>query len=248
LNPPSSILCGFRILRAFGDTSWLGVGDDNRKVVIKKLDADCLLGNKLHPSIAERLNRVRELAHGSVANLYTVARDAGGAYLIWQYLDGRTWNEFLAGQPTARERLMAARELILSIELLHMQGIVHGAIIGSNIILGDDNVWRLTHISPLLYSDQTVDIESVTHLLTDAAGDEIPALSRLATDADAARPSLRTVAARVAALLESNSDLPPDAEESPHLDLRLRAIALALGVTLLALALAYAMWRAFATS
>ena len=46
------------------DVTYLGVGDDGRQVVIKKLDTDCLLGAKLHPSIGERLNRVRELAHG----------------------------------------------------------------------------------------------------------------------------------------------------------------------------------------
>jgi len=248
LPSPTTILCGYRILRPLGDTTYLAVGDDNRQVVIKKLDTDCLLGNKLHPSIAERLNRVRELAHGSVANLYAVARDAGDAYLIWQYLPGRTWDEFIVSPPSARHRLLAARELILNVDLLHMQGIVHGSLVGSNVILGEDNVWRLTHISPLLYNDPAVDVESVRQLLTDAAGDDNPALSRLLSDAVAIRTlSLRTLAAKVAAMLESNGDAATDVEESPRGNLRLRTIAVALGVTFVALALAYAMWRAFAT-
>jgi hypothetical protein len=247
LKSPSSILCGYRILRPLGDTTHLGVGDDSRQVVIKKLDTDCLLGNKLHPSIAERLNRVRELAHGAVANLYAVARDGDEAYLIWQYLPGRTWDEFIASKPIARDRLLAARELILNVDLLHMQGIVHGSLIGSNIILGEDNTWRLTHISPLLYSDPAVDVESVAQLLTDAAGDDNPALSRLLADADVRKLSLRALAAKVAAMLESNGDVPPDVEESPRRELRLRTIGLALAVTLLAVGLAYAIWRAFAT-
>ena len=224
----------------------LGVGDDNRQVVIKRLDADCLLGGKLHPSIAERLNRVRELAHGAVANLYAVARDGGDAYLIWQYLPGRTWDEFIASAPTARERLSAARELILHVELLHMQGIVHGALIGSNLILGDDNTWRLTHISPLLYSDTSVDVESVTQLLTDAAGEDNPALLQLLKGAEPTTLSLRALAAKVAALLDANGDAPAGVEKSPRRELRVRSLLLALAVTSCAVALAYAMWRAFA--
>ena len=41
------------------------------------MDHDCLLRGQLHPSIRERLSRVRELAHGGVANLYGVGRDGG---------------------------------------------------------------------------------------------------------------------------------------------------------------------------
>jgi tRNA A-37 threonylcarbamoyl transferase component Bud32 len=190
---------------------------------------------------------VRELAHGSVANLYAVARDAGDAYLIWQYLPGRTWDEFLASSPSVRERLLAARELLLNVDLLHMQGIVHGALIGSNLILGEDNTWRLTHISPLLYSDPKIDIESMVQLLIDAAGDDMPVLSRKVNDADPANQSLRTLAAKVAAILESNGEAEPDVEVSPRRELRLRSLALAVCVTGVALLFAYAMWRAFAT-
>ena len=249
MNPPHTILCGYRVLRPLTpDATYLGVGDDSREVVIKKLDIDCLLAGKLHPSIAERLNRVRELAHGAVANLYAVARDGTDAYLIWQYLPGRTWDEFLASSPSARERLLAARELILNVDLLHMQGIVHGSLIGSNLILGDDNVWRLTHISPLLYNDPGVDVESVMQLLTDAAGGDHPGLLRLLEEAEPSKLSLRALAAKVAAMLESNDDASVDVEESPRRELRLRALLLVVVVTVLALGFAYAMWRAFSTA
>ena len=234
------------MIRTLGDTSVLAVGEDNRHVVIKRLDTDCLLENKLHPSIAERLNRIRELAHGSVANLYAVARDNREAHLIWQYLPGQTWDEFLAGQPDVRQRLTAARELVLNIELLHMQGIVHGALVGSNIILGDDHTWRITHVSPLLYTDMTVDVESVSRLLRDAAGDDVPDLAKL-VEGESQNLTLRQLSSKVAALLESNGQLPPEVEQSPRRELRLRTLGLVIAVTLVALVFAYEMWRQFST-
>src|SRR5687768_5806805 len=55
--------------------SYLAAGPGGRGVVLKPLDRDCLLKNGLHPSIRERLARVRELALAGVANLYGVERD-----------------------------------------------------------------------------------------------------------------------------------------------------------------------------
>ena len=61
------------------------------------------------------------------------------------------------------------RELVLAIDLLHMQGLVHGALIGSNIIVTYGGAVRLTHISPLIYTDPKVDIECIWNLVELAA-------------------------------------------------------------------------------
>ena len=47
----------------------------------KPLSDDCLLGGELHPSIAERLARVRELPVSSIANFYGVSRDEQAVWL-----------------------------------------------------------------------------------------------------------------------------------------------------------------------
>ena len=62
-------LCGYPVDSALSPegTSFLAIGPGGRGVVLKKLPEDCLLGDALHPSIRERLARVRELAHGGVA-------------------------------------------------------------------------------------------------------------------------------------------------------------------------------------
>ena len=58
-------------------------------VVRKRLDDDCLLDGQLHPSIRQRLERVRELPLTGVANLIGVEKNnAGVAELVWQFVTG----------------------------------------------------------------------------------------------------------------------------------------------------------------
>src|SRR5205807_1924897 len=68
----------------------------------------------------------------------------------------------------AEDLLLLAREIILHVDSLHMQGIVHGAISPQNVIIGEKASVQLTHVSPLLYCDPKVDVEAVVTLLRQA--------------------------------------------------------------------------------
>src|SRR5687768_9643427 len=74
--------------------SWLAAAPGGRLVVLKILDEDCLWKNQLHPSIKDRLGRVRELAHTGVTNLYGVERADGLVYAVWEYVPGETLDQF----------------------------------------------------------------------------------------------------------------------------------------------------------
>src|SRR5262245_13863704 len=91
--PPTEI-CGYRIVKVLSpDRCFLAVsttGGGGRRVVLKQLEQDCLLRGQLHPSIKERLARVRELAHLSIANLYSVEKENEDAYLVWEFIEGET--------------------------------------------------------------------------------------------------------------------------------------------------------------
>ena len=242
-------LCGYVVDCALKEgQSYLAIGPGGRGVVLKKLDADCLLRGVLHPSIRERLCRVRELAHGGVANLHGVGREGENAYLIWEYIPGRTFDQY-AGTDARhpRDLLVLARELILTVDSLHMQGIVHGAINGGNVIVADDGSVRLTHVSPLLYTDAGADIESVVALLDGAAarrGERESPFGRLLSEAASSHMSLRQLGVRIAALLESRdaaTELPPGPHDRHR---RRRMLAAAALVSLLGMALGYGVWRA----
>ena len=259
---PSEI-CGYVIDSALSDSdtnpTYLAIGPGGRGVVLKKMEDDCLLRGQLHPSIRERLGRVRELAHGGVANLYGVGREgeaenssageSGGAWLIWEFVDGQSFDDYAAAPGrTLRDLAMAGRELALAVDLLHMQGIVHGAIGGGNVIVTPTAAVRLTHVSPLLYSDPAVDVEAVTHLLQSCAaarGESDTPLGRLLAAAREEKLALRPLAARLAALIESRDLGGPDPTEAQDAHRPRRwALYAAAVVALLGVAAGLAAWRA----
>jgi len=247
--PTPAELCGYPIRQILTpDQSYLADGPGGRLVVIKKVDEDCMLRGKLHPSIKERLSRVRELAHGGVANLYGVDRDGKDAYLIWEYVPGQTFDEYVAApERTPHDLLLLARELILSVDSLHMQGIVHGALIGGNVIVGVEGLVRLTHISPLLYTDMSVDVESVRSLLEHAVerrSETASPLGQRLAEANRDHMPLRQLGAKVGALLESRES-PTESlvQLSQERNIRRRTILAAVLVAVLGVAIGYGVWR-----
>ena len=255
LWPPE--IGGYEVLRPLdpaGQTA-LAVAPGRRTVVLKTLDPDCLVrsGSKsrLHPGIRDRLARVRELAHVRVANLYGVEHDAGRTYLVWEHVEGRTLEEW-ATRPdvTPRDLLLAARELILTVESLHARGIIHGALHGRNVIVGGDGRLKLTHVSPLLYTDPQHDLASITDLLRDLArqrGDDADAaapLEALADESSESGGTLRSAAARAAALIDLRREEASGEVEHREDAHRRRASRLAAAaVTLAALAASYGLHR-----
>lgn len=247
-SAPPTELCGYPVTRQLTEgQSYLASGPGGRPVVLKRVDEDCLLRGTLHPNVRDRLSRIRELAHGGVANLHGAAREGEAAYLIWEYVEGATLDDHLAAsERTPRDLLLIARELILGVDSLHLQGIVHGALIGSNVIVTRDGSLRLTHISPLLYTDMAVDVESVISLLewaVERCGAQDSPLGRLVEEAAREQMPLRALGARVGALLESRD---PPGEPEPgreETQIRRRTLLGALLVTLAGLAVAYGVWR-----
>ncbi len=135
------------------------------RVFRKRLAEDCLLGGELHPSIAQRLHRVRELPVGAVANLHGVERDSAGVWLVWQFIEGLTLEQFMQLEHPDRKPDALARELELAVAAMHAHGIVHGAIHARNVIVDPRGRVRLTHVSPLLYSDPAEDDRAVAELV-----------------------------------------------------------------------------------
>jgi len=248
--PTPAELCGCPIRKTLTpEQSYLADGPGGRPVVLKKIDEDCLLRGKLHPSIKERLSRVRELAHGGVANLYGVERDGKDAYLMWEFVPGQTFDEYVATPDrTPRDLLRLARELILSVDSLHIQGLVHGALVGGNVIVNPEGNVRLTHISPLLYTDFAVDDESVRFLLEHAVesrGETSSPLGQLLIEAEREQMGLRPLGAKVGALLEAReAPAEPAVQLIEERHVRRRTILAAAFVAVVGVAIGYGVWRA----
>ena len=248
LTPDPSEICGYPIDHSLTPgQSYLAIGPGGRGVVLKKMDVDCLLRGKLHPSIKERLSRVRELAHGGVANLQGVEREGDTAYLVWEYIQGERFDEYaIAPGRTPRDLLVIARELILGVDSLHMQGVVHGAIGSGNVIISREGSVRMTHISPLLYADTSVDVDSVLWLLEHAVelrNEKDSPLGQLLVEAARDHMPLRVLGTRVGALIESRGKPDEPQVELEERHIRRRTLLAATIVLVLGLAIGYGVWR-----
>jgi len=178
----------YSIDRELGEGSFLATESSGRRVVLKMLEGDCLLKGALHPMIKDRLGRVRELAHLGVANLQGAERDGERAFLVWEFVEGITLEEYLFEYEPQRQRLAEmAMQILTHVESLHALGIVHGAIHWRNVIVMPGGGVRLTHVSPLLYQEESVDVEAMRELLG-AMGFEMGDAGSLKEMAEVIRP------------------------------------------------------------
>ena len=201
---------GYAVLETFTpNLTWLAAAPGGRRVVLKALDEDCLWKNQLHPNIKDRLGRVRELAHTGVANLCGVERADSLVFAVWDFVPGRTLDDFaLAPDRSQRDLIPLLRDLMLALEMLHARGIVHGAIKPSNVIVSEDgHRLMLTHISPWLYTEPQEDVRAAVTMLRDIVhrrGDAATPLGSLLGDDSNHDLSPRQLAARLGGLAESH--------------------------------------------
>ena len=216
--------------------TYLATASDGRRVVLKMLDPACLLDGQLHPSVRERLARVRELAEKHIANLHGVERDGSYTYLVWDYVPGTTFADLSAAGLPHRELLQLARELVLLVESLHAGGIVHGAIGGGNVVVDPTRRLRLTHISPLLYTDPRHDALAVTTLLEKTVAarreNELP-LGQALASAREANASLRELSGLLAGVSDVREGTAATPQHDAKQEARMRRRAL-LGAALVA--------------
>jgi hypothetical protein len=248
-TPAPAELCGYAVVDTLADgASYLAIGPGGRGVVLKRLEADCLHGSLLHPDVRDRLSRVRELAHAGVANLFGVGKSGNDAWLIWEYVEGKTFDEYARDHcRSPRDLALFVREMVLTVESLHLQGIVHGALQGGNVIVVPDGSVRLTHISPYLYSDPADDAEAIEQAVANVLeerGERAGPLGRLLADARETRMPLRVLATRLAGLADARETPPAAALARQERRTRKRALVGALVVALASVAAAYGAWHA----
>jgi serine/threonine protein kinase len=250
-STPSDI-GGYRIIRALSEQSWLAEAAGDRRVVLKALDEDCLWKGQLHPNVKDRLARVRELAHPGVANLYGVERDGGWTYLVWDDVEGISLDEFAASSRcNPHDLLVLSRELVLSVEVLHARGIVHGMLKSSNVIIDRGGRAVLTHVSPLLYTNPAQDVATLVGMLAgllESRNESASPLGRLLQQAASEEWPLRRLALRLGALLDSRGTEAGEIAETRLADRTKRRALLGAGATaVLGIALFFAL-REYATA
>jgi hypothetical protein len=246
-EPPHE-LCGYAVVEVLAaNATFLAIGPGGRGITLKKLDPDCLHNGLLHPDVRDRLSRIRELAHPGVANLIGVGKEGDAAWLIWEYAEGKPFAQYAAEHcRSSRDLAILVRELVLTVDSLHTQGIVHGSLQSGNIIVAPDGSIRLTHVSPLLYTEPSDDaeaIEETAELVFKSLEEQADPVRRVLNDYGGT--SLRTLATKLAVLADGSEADNVSAGTVAHAERRTRrrAVVGALMVTLAGGAAAYGVWH-----
>src|SRR5205823_4649401 len=101
-----------------------------------------------------------------------MAEETGNATAVVEELAGYAIVRELTGGSSYLGELPGGRRVvILAVESMHARGMVHGAIHGGNVIVGENGTVRLTHGSPLLYDDPGEDVKDVVGLLGELLGE-----------------------------------------------------------------------------
>ncbi len=124
----------------------------DRRVVLKFVHAQ--FGSE-RPESATRLRReaqaIAQINHPNVVQLYTFGYEQGQAFLVMEYVSGRTLAEelTLGALPEARA-LHIAEQIAAGLSAAHARGIVHGDLKPENVMLtsqaGDPDVVKLVDV------------------------------------------------------------------------------------------------------
>ena len=216
-------------------------------MVAKKLAADCLLADRLHSQVRDRLKTIQQLASPSVAHLYGVERMAEGSFILWQHLPGQTLGEW-AAQPhvTHQTLLRTLRDLVVGIEGIHALGIVHGQLHSRNVFIGNGTL-HLTHFSELLYTDPAEDAQALVQLirlLLATRGEETSPLAQFADRAERETPPLPQIRLALGGLIDGRDvQTPTPPAAAAELTPRGRSTTGAIVVALLGVLIAWALWQ-----
>ncbi len=113
--------------------------ESQRPVAVKRFDAHAESDRAFTVNFRGDAQRRRSLDHPNVLGTLSYGRDDDGYYLVTEYIDGGNLARYLAGgaQPAASSPfvLRALGEACEGLHYLHLNGLLHGNLKGTNILL-----------------------------------------------------------------------------------------------------------------
>ncbi|MFA5139615.1 MAG: protein kinase [Elusimicrobiota bacterium] len=117
----------------------------NRRVAIKKLRDEIRSSPRERERFLRMAKTVAALHHPNIVDIYSVLEDGPDAYLVFEFVDGKTVDELLRsrGRLSLNDALGVASGVVAAIEYAQSKGVLHGGLKPSNIMIGRDRVVKV---------------------------------------------------------------------------------------------------------
>src|SRR6266481_9677535 len=115
----------------------------NRLVALKMLPSNKTHDSELRRRLAAEARAASALSHPGIATVYDFVEHGEGSFIVYEYVEGRTWRKELArARFTTDEILDASAQLADALAAAHSHGIVHRDLKPENIMSVPDEYSR----------------------------------------------------------------------------------------------------------
>jgi serine/threonine protein kinase/Flp pilus assembly protein TadD len=122
----------------------------DRDVAIKTIQLEAMAHGLDHRTLLQRFTLEAQtagrLSHANIATIYDVGEEDGVTFFAMEYVEGRTLEDYLRGNPVPRfdETLDLLRQVAAGIDAAHEEGVIHRDIKPANILIRADGQVKIT--------------------------------------------------------------------------------------------------------
>jgi serine/threonine protein kinase/beta-lactam-binding protein with PASTA domain len=158
--PPPTFANGHLLVSRYRIQELLGIGDTaevylaedqslQRSVVVKVLLPRLAGHEDVRRAFRERIIKAATLSHSHLARVFDGGQESGSIFMICEYLNGGSLEEVLASGRTLSvdDGARLGRDVASALAYVHENGMVHGALSPSKLLLDDEGRIRVSDIA-----------------------------------------------------------------------------------------------------
>ncbi|HAH07352.1 MAG TPA: hypothetical protein DCM05_12665 [Elusimicrobia bacterium] len=164
-----SIPTGYRVLRQIGSGGMGAVYEAEdvslqRRVAIKRMREEIRSDPRECERFLTEARLVAKLKHENIIEIYHILENEGELYLVFEFIDGRTLDQFLAEKPLSLEQARSlVRQSCAALAYAHGRGIIHRDLKPSNIMITGEGRIKVMDLGIARQAKDAMDKLSLTN-------------------------------------------------------------------------------------